>query len=122
MAADTVRDLKLGADGDFAISGGDLVLISGLEAIAQSVRIRLQFFRGEWYLNTEAGVPWFQSVLVKNPDAVLLRTIFRDAIAETPGILAVVELSLSFDARARRLAVRYRATTDLGELDRTEEV
>lgn len=120
MAADTVRDLALDDDGDITVSGGDLQLVSGAEAIVQAVRIRLQFFRGEWFLDTEAGVPYFQDVLVKSPDANVLQALFRNAILETPGVSAVNGLTLTFDRTNRSLSVSYRAETDVGEIVSTE--
>jgi hypothetical protein len=122
MAADTVRDLALDADGDFEVSGGDLQLVAGAEAVLQAIRIRLQFFKGEWFLDEDAGVPFFQSVLVKSPDANVLQAVFRTAILETPGVEALPSLTLTFDRAARRLSVAFRVSTDLGELDSTVEL
>ena len=118
--ADTVRDIALGTDGDLSISAGDIVLISGAEAIVQAIRIRLQFFKGEWFIDLNAGIPWFQDVLVKNPDVNLLYSIFRKALLETPGVLAVNALSLSLDRGTRTLTVSYRVSTDTDELTSTE--
>ena len=118
--SDTVRDIALDINGDLAISSGDLQLVSGSDAIVQAVKIRLQFFKGEWFLNLDAGVPYFQEILVKNPNPNVLQTLFRKALLETPGVLAIESLALTFDGRTRQLAVSYRVTTDVGELASTE--
>lgn len=115
-----VRDIALDAGGDWYLSGQDLAMLSGLEAIQQSVRIRLQFFKGEWFLDLLAGVPFYEQVLIKAPDVNVMRSIFATAILETPGVLALPELSLVFDRSARALTVTFRATTDLGEIQATE--
>lgn len=120
--ADTVRDIALDTDGDLKVEAGDLVLVSGADAIVQAVRIRLQFFRGEWFLDLSAGLPWFQSVLIKNPDPNILHTVFRDEILGTPGILSLSSLTLTSDTAARTLTVRYRADSDVGELVSTEVI
>lgn len=119
MAADTVRDLKLGADGDLVVTAGDLVCVSGAEAIVQAVRSRLQFFKGEWFLDLDAGLPYYQSILVKNPNVNVLQGTFRDEIAETPGIDSVDSLTLLFDRAARTLSVTYTASTDVGQIGET---
>lgn len=116
----TNRDIALDDDGDLSVSGGDLQLVSGADAIVQAVRIRLQFFRGEWFLDVDAGVPYFQDVLVKNPDPNVLQAVFRAAILETPGISELTALSIDFDRTNRRLSVSYRADTDVGEISSTE--
>lgn len=121
MAADTPRTIKLDVNGDFDISTGNLQILTGAESIAQAVRITLQFFKGEWFLNLDAGLPYFQSILVKNPDANQLQAIFRDAILAVPGVSALPSLTLTFDRTTRALSVRCRVSTDFGELD-VEEV
>ena len=115
----TTRDIALDGNGDWQVTAGDLVLVAGQAAILQAIRIRLQFFKGEWFLDEDAGVPYFQSVLVKNPDPNLLQTIFRDAILATPGVLGLPSLTLTLDRSTRSLTVAFRASTDEGELDAT---
>jgi hypothetical protein len=115
-AASQARDLRLDDDGDLFIGSGDLAHVSGIDAIAQSLKIRLRLIRGEWFLDTAAGIPLFDQVLVKNPRVNLLRGIYRDAILAAPGVRALPELKLDLDSARRTLTIRYRATTDLGEL------
>lgn len=122
MAADTPRTLKLDADGDLDFSTGNLQVLAGAEAIVQGVLVRLQFFKGEWFLDLDAGIPYFQSVLVKNPDPNVLQTIFREAILATPGVLALTSLVLTLDRVTRRLTVAFRISTDVGELDASTEL
>lgn len=117
---DTVRDLALDTNGDFTLTSGDLQLVSGADAIVQAVRIRMQFFKGEWFLDLDAGIPYFQEIFVKNPNPNVLQSLFRQALLETPGILAIESLSLAFDGATRRLTVNYRVSTDVGELTSQE--
>lgn len=102
--------------GDLVIEGGDLKLVDGIDAIAQHVAIRLQLFQGEWFLDTRVGVPYYQSILVKNPDLVLVRSIIRTAILSTPGITGLDSFDLDFDAATRALTVAFEASTTEGPL------
>lgn len=112
----TVRDIALTTNGDWKIEKGDFVMVSDLEAITQSVLIRLQFFKDEWFADLDAGIPYFDSVFVKTPDLGALRSVFRQAILDTPGVLDVLELELDLDGSTRTLNVSFRASTDLGEI------
>jgi hypothetical protein len=112
----TVRDIALDTNGDWEVSNNDLQLIGDDEAILQSVNIRLQFFLGEWFIDQTAGVPWFQEILVKNPDPNQLQGIFQAAILATPGITAVNSLTLQYDVGVRNLVVNWAATGDSGQL------
>jgi hypothetical protein len=115
------RDLKIDPlSGDLVIEDGDLALIAGSGAILQSVRTRLGFFFGEWFLDEEVGIPYFESVLVKSPSFVGIRELFRKELLETPGVDEVSLLALRFTSAERKLAVTFRVSTDLGEF--AEEV
>ena len=118
MAADTLRDLALDEEGqgDITLAVGDLVLTSGLTGLRQSIAIRQRFFRGEWFLNLLAGIPYYQDVLIKNPDPGVLRSVFRADLLDTPGVLDVISLRLTRDAAARELNVQWRVSSDFGEL------
>lgn len=112
------RDLKLDpTTGDLALSGGDLVLVSGVEAIAQDLRFRLRFFAGEWFADIDQGLPYFDQVLVKNPNVDQVRGIFRDCILGTDGVKNLLDLSLAFDSALRTLTLTFKVDTDLGELE-----
>lgn len=116
-----VRSLKLDADGDLIVDGTGLHTIGddANEVIAQSIRTRLGFFKGEWFLDELRGVPWLQSILMKAPDLVAVRATLRATIAATPGVLDVPSLVIAFDAAARSLSVTFTATTDAGVLSDT---
>ncbi len=111
------RDLAIDPEtGDLLLSGGDLTLVRDATAIAQEVTIRLNFLLGEWFLDTEAGMPYFQSILVKSPNLAAIRSIFHDEILNVAGINSVIDLTLDYNRQARRLDVSWRAASDLGEL------
>ncbi len=98
-------DLALDTDGDLLITDGDLSLLTGTDAITQHLRVRLRFFLGEWFIDQRIGIPFYESVLVKQPNLDVIRSIFREAIAETPGVLQIPRLDLSFDSVNRKLTI-----------------
>jgi hypothetical protein len=117
-----VRDIALDENGDWLIENGDLQLIGDDPAIVQAVTIALQFAMGEWFLNLNAGLPYFANAIVdtpifgtKNPDPNLLRSLFQDVIAGVPGITEVTSLTLTQPTR-RSLSVDWEATSSLSGL------
>lgn len=112
----TVRDLYLNANHDIALVGADLGLIRDGEAVRQSADIRLQFFMEEWFLDLSAGMPWFQEILIKNPNIPAITEVFRAQLLAVPGILDIEQLGVDYTSSTRTLRVNWRATTDLGEL------
>jgi len=118
LAVPVGRDLALDATtGDFLLSSGDAYLTTEYAAIAQDIRLRLRFFRGEWLLDTDAGVPYFQSIMVKAPNLAIIRSVLADEIEKAPGVKSITRLELDFDRASRELTVTGSVNTDLGELD-----
>lgn len=115
-------DLKLDSQGDLAIESGDLVILSGVDAIAQHLKIRLRFFLGEWFLNLDEGIPYFERVFVKSPNIPEIRALYRRAILTTPGVATIDDLTVDFDGSSRVLSVTFAGETDTGEpLDFSED-
>ncbi len=105
---------------DLELVDGDLSLVEGLDAISQSIKQRLQFFLGEWFLSTNDGVPWFQSIFVKSTNLLLVEAILRDRVLATPGILELNSFNFDYDNITRKLSVRFNATTINGDLNFSE--
>jgi hypothetical protein len=118
-----MADLKLDPlTGDLDLTGDALSIVDGDDALTQHLAIRLRFFLGEWALDTRVGFPYFDQVLVKNPDLVTIRSLYREAILETPGVQSITRFDLSVDAAARRMSLDFTVSkTDGGTLDFTRE-
>lgn len=102
---------------DLELIDGDLVLAVD---VAQAVSIALQFVAGEWFLNRDAGVPYYDEIFVKSPNLDLVATIFRDTILAVPGVNAIQNFLPDFDTDARRYDLVWSADTDEGEVEGTE--
>lgn len=94
-------------------STGDLALpvriLHGADAVAQRVRVRFRWFLGEWFLDRRQGVPYIESILVKNPDPILITFIFRKVLLLTPGVKSVKTFHASLDRPTRHLTVTFEA-------------
>lgn len=111
------RDIALDPEtGDLLMRDGDLVLISGAEAIAQHIRMRLSCWLGEWVLDRTVGFPLVDRVFVANPNIPLISSLVRRTIEDTPGVVSVTALALDFDRSARTLSGTFTATSDAGLL------
>jgi len=114
--ANAYRDLAVDTDGDIYIDPdtGDLVGVSGIDAVASDLRARLETFLGEYQWDTEIGVPYLQEILGEKPARGRVEEIFRGQILETPGISEVVELTVS--GAGRELSINFNALCDLGAM------
>lgn len=107
-----MSDLKLDSFGDLDLGSGGFEIVDGTDAIIQHLRIRLQFVKGEWFLDTRLGIPYFEDILTKAPNLIAVRGIFSRAIADTPGVLELGDITLDFAPTTRRLTVNFSALLD----------
>lgn len=115
LQLDTIGDLRLTDAGD------DLVLVDGIDAIAQDLTTRLRTFQGEWFLDTRIGMPYFQKVLGQKPRIGVLQSLFGEAILSTPGVNSFNDLSIDYSGVNRVLSISFRADTVSGTLEYKKE-
>lgn len=107
-----MSDWALNSDGDLEVILGRARIVTGTEAIAQRLSIRLKLFRGDWFLNVLEGVPYHDFVLRKRTTAAVRREVFRRAIATMRGVKQLVSLDVQLDGPARRLIVTGEVVAD----------
>lgn len=103
--------------GDIAVVDNNISLTTGLDAIRQHLWIRFQIFLGEWFLDTEVGVPYFQYILVKNTTLVVVQEILKNVILDTPGVLSLISFDFDFTRPSRSLSLDFKALTTDGVID-----
>lgn len=95
--------------GDYTFGEGENTFLENSpECVAQAVNTRLQLWQGEWFLDSQQGTPYRQSVLGKQyNDAWPLLLI--DRISQTAGVSSVIDVtSLNTEKRG----VTFSATID----------
>jgi len=105
---------------ELILEDGDLIMTDGIEAIQQHLAQRLRTFLAEWFLDRRVGVPYYEQILIKNPNPSALDTIFKSVILNTPGIQELLEFDIQIDDQTRELTLEFRANTIDGEIDFTE--
>lgn len=110
------RDLLLGSDNDLVV-GTDLSFSRGIQAVIQSCRIKIQMFAGEWFLNLDSGIPYWQEILGGKPDAAIAsaRVSLRKALLSVDGVLEVTRLDVLYNRQTRKLTIAWQVSTGLGE-------
>lgn len=109
------RDLLLGPDNDLVI-GSDAQWTYGVDAVAQSCRIALQMFEGEWFLDLGVGIPYWDEILGKKPELAIpaATAAFRDELLAVDGVLSVVRLNVEYVGQTRTMSVTWQVSTALG--------
>lgn len=85
------------------------------ETLAQRISTRLSTFLGEWYLDRSLGVPYFEEVLVKNPNIDQIRSLLITIIADTEEVKQVTSMEVEFNARLRTFTANFVVMSTFGE-------
>jgi hypothetical protein len=117
-------DVSLPTYKDLLVVNNDLLLTSdaypantqpkATNPVQQDILQRLRFFLGEWFLDNTQGVPWFQQILVKNPNQANIDAIFQNVILGTPGVIQLLSYSFTPNPEQRTLLVTFKAQTTSG--------
>lgn len=103
--------------GDLKIINFDLALIENRDQIAQNLAIRLRFILGEWFLDNTAGIPYYEDILIKNPNQYRVESVLKEEIYNTEGILEILRFETDFDSKSRKFTVRIRCDTVSGQIN-----
>lgn len=111
-------DIKMTSSGDIFVSdSGDIALT---ESVRQAVLIKIKWILDEWRLGPDFGFPWYEEVLVKNPDLAKIRSLLRSAIMEVDGVVSAAVNEAVIDWQRRRLSAKF--TFVVGETTYREEL
>ena len=112
-----MSDLRINeTTGDLDLSGGDLILTENEETIDQHVRANLRSFKGEWFLNLDEGVPYYQDILKKNQSPVLIDAILKEAILNSYGVTELTAFEIKVDTETRKMFLDFEINTVEGFL------
>ena len=114
-------DLKLNSDHDLDITNYDLSIVSEIDRVVQKLKIRLLFFYQEWYLDTAIGIPYYDEILIKNPDIGNVEAIIINEILDTPDVLELLSFDSFFDKEKRVYSVEFKVNTTFGESETTTQ-
>ena len=118
--------LALNSDNDlYFTSAGRLVTIDNKNTdaeILQRIKVRLRFFKDEWFLNSEHGVPYFQDIVSpegsdpyilgsKSLDLNILESIFREQILDVEGVKGLIESSVDYVGAERKITYFFQVVS-----------
>ena len=108
----------LDSNNDLIIEKGQLKLVEDAAETIQHVRSRLLFYLGEWFLDLQAGTPYFQEIFTKPANLANIESILKSRILNTPGVSRLLEFTMDYEGSSnRRLTVSFSAETIYGIID-----
>ena len=111
-------DILLNRDGDLHITEQGDVLLT--QSVRQAVKIRLLWFFREWRFAPQNGVPYYEEILVKNPNPERIRRIVKREASSVDEVTAVRNITVEYSKATREALIRYFLV--VGEETYREEV
>lgn len=83
---------------DIKIQNGDLVICrDNKQALIQAIKIRLKTLKGEWFLDTNIGIPYFSEVFGNKRSEQFIKHILISEIENFSNIKSVSNFNIELD-------------------------
>jgi hypothetical protein len=100
------KDLCIDLNNDLMIENGDLKLSDKKQSLKQQIKRALLTFKGEWFLDENIGLPYYQEILGQKNSINAIKAIFVEAIQKIEGVKELVELKIRLDD-SRSLFIKF---------------
>ncbi len=110
---------SLNSSNDLYLLNGRISTVQDGNEVLQHVRTRLLTYQAEWFLDTTAGVPYLQSILIKPANLSATESIIKSEILQTPGVEGLSSFGLEFNKTTRTLNINFTAQTTFGDVSGT---
>jgi hypothetical protein len=91
---------------------------SPTQSLSQALTVKLNTFLGEWFLNNEVGVPYYQQIFGKVRSKSAIDIIFQQQISSEPGVLEITDF-LSDISSGRTYSLSFRVRTTQNQITET---
>lgn len=95
-----MRVRALSPTGDYTFGQGQgNFLINSPQAVGQLVATTLRLWQGEWFLDTQFGLPWLQDVLGVFSAKSVVDMLIQATILSVQGVTKIVSYQSTLDGR-----------------------
>jgi len=101
---------------DWRFGKGRAVYKRDSEAIAQNVLTRLRSFKGDWYLDTKAGIDWMQLLSNLGTERRIIRAI-ESTVLLTEGVISIQKLGIIRRNSNRGVTIELQYTDVFSQQD-----
>lgn len=98
------------------------MVAEGIESARQRVEQLLRFWRGTWWRDDGAGIPYLPDLLGKPGNVALVSQAITSRILSVEDVVRVSDVRTAFNTASRTLSYSARVTTIYGDIGLEEEV
>lgn len=108
------KDLLLNNEHDLMINDFDLQLTNNQNVIKQRLKQALLTFKGNWFLDANLGVPYYEQILGHKNSLTTARSILINAINNVDGVKELKSFDIDLDANTRNVKVEFTVVDIFG--------
>lgn len=101
---------------------GKVGIVNGSDEVVQRVKTRLRRILGEWFLNINAGIPYFNGDMLGGKNTQYVLMIINAEILKTDGVQEVTDISISYNKDTRKATVFAKITVNSKPYSIMEEI
>lgn len=111
----SLRYRRIDSNGEPAMGRGKQDYLTDVDAVAQAVITRLKFFKGEWWEDTNLGLPMWQQMLgVVGTKLTTIDLLMKDCIENTTDVTSATNMSSTFSSITRQYTFYCEIDTAYG--------
>jgi len=104
---------RLDSNGDWTFGQGLAGYITGSDEIKQNVVTRIQSFKNDWFLDTDAHIDWFNLLSNRNTKETTKSQLSK-TVLDTVGVNTLDELNFILDRENRKANIQLSYTDIYG--------
>lgn len=109
-------DFLLNDKNDFVLTNGSITFADPAQEGLQKNRQRLLFIFGEYFLDDQLGIPYFEYIFQKPIRIEEVDLLMKREIQRIPGNIELLSYASSVDPVKRSLKVQYSVLTSSGPI------
>lgn len=90
---------------DIAHEGGLIKYVNMDDEVIQRVRTCLRRIEGEWFLDVDAGLPYFSGQILGSRDLEYAKLIIREELLSVEGVKKVAQINITLDKQTKKATV-----------------
>lgn len=109
----------LDVNGDYQFGKGLQQFTYGAYAVAQAIKTRLKLLKGEWFEDTQSGLPLFQQIIGQKGTNIaleLIDAIIKEIIINTLNVTNIESYSHEYDSVSRKYSFNCVVDTPFGSI------
>ena len=95
---DMSDDQDVMQDGDHNVA-----IVDGIEGLRQKILMKLRFWRGEWPLAVQDGIPYYERIFGRTQNASIGASVITSAIRDEEEVRDVINIESSIDPATRHM-------------------